>query len=378
MRFNSRINIGKGINLNLSKSGASLNVGLPGMNVTIGKNGVTVNRGIPGTYMHRREKVLNSDGTRVQRKKRSTTRRSPVPVIIGLPQTDPIDYSDPSSTTGRKRAKKQAESAKLPKQIRVRDDDRLFEPYEIDSTDDFDRAMEHLDRQAQAAEPAVRTGEHIEDAEFEEIDGEADATAEATETSIVQFNSEREATIWISRLAVPVEVGGGADVADAPSAIAGWLQGITLPLEFAVDMSDVDEATGTLFVDLDLPEIEDLPDEIASRGRGGEMKVSEISDVQLREDYAICAFGLGVFFASHMFALAGQLENIVMSAFTQRRDAKGDLADEYIYSVKFTRTGLAEYGPLDDDDPREVAMSFENRCKLNRQNRFGTIEPYAP
>ena len=373
MRFNSRINITKGINLNLSKSGPSLNIGLPGMNVTIGKNGVTVNRGIPGTYMHQREKVLNSDGTAVKRKKSTSSRRrqAPLPVLIGRPELDPIDYSDPSSTTGRKKAKAKAErEAAARKQIPASDDALLLEPYDIDDTEDFDRAMAQLDRQAQAAEPAVRTHEHVEDAEFDDVD--------EVEEDIVEFNSQREATIWISRLARQVEATGGAAVADPPSAIAGWLSGISLPLEFAVDMSDFDEATGTLFVDLDLPEIENLPDEIASRGRDGKMKTAEVSDAQLREDYAICAFGLGVFFASHMFALAGSLQNITMSAFTQRRNTKGDLDDEFIYSVKFTRSGLAAYGPLDDDDPREVAMSFENRCKLSRQNKFSAIEPYEP
>ncbi len=377
MRFNSRINIGKGINLNLSKSGASLNVGLPGMNVTIGKNGVTVNRGIPGTRMHRREKVLNSDGTKVQRKKTGSTRRSPMPVIIGMPKADPIDYSDPSSTTGRKRARQKAEAAaRKPKQIRVRDDDTLsLDPYDIEDTKDFDRAMARLDRQAQAADPQVAAHEHIEDAEYEEVDEAAQA---AVEDEIVRFNSEREATVWISRLAVPVEVGGGAKVADPPSAIAGWLRGITLPFAFAVDLSDFDTETGTIFIDLDLPEIEDLPDEIAKHGRGGSFTTAEVSAAQLREDYAICAFGLGVFFASHMFSLAAALENITLSAFTQRRNTRGDLSDDYIYSVKFTREGLAAYGPLDDDDPREVAMSFENRCRLSRQNRFSAIRPYEP
>lgn len=375
MRFNSRINITKGINLNLSKSGPSLNIGLPGMSVTIGKNGVTVNRGIPGTYMHQREKVLNSDGTRVQRKKSSSSRRNvPLPVLVGRPEMDPIDYSDPSSTTGRKKAKAKAERevsrARKPKQLPAEDDALLLEPYDIEDTEDFDRAMAQLDRRAQAAEPAVRAHEHVEDAEYDEVDD--------VEEDIVKFNSQREATIWISRLARQVEVHGGAAVADPPSAIAGWLSGISLPLEFAVDMSEFDAATGTLFVDLDLPEIEDLPDEIASRGRDGKLKTTEVSDAQLREDYAICVFGLGVFFASHMFALAGSLENITMSAFTQRRNTKGDIADEYIYSVKFTRAGMAAYGPLDDDDPREVAMSFENRCKLSRQNKFSAIEPYEP
>ncbi|MBR6459779.1 MAG: DUF4236 domain-containing protein [Actinomycetaceae bacterium] len=358
MRFNTRINIGKGVNLNLSKSGASVNFGLPGMNVTVGNKGVTINRGIPGTYIRQRQKVLNADGSVVKRKKSGSSGWNvPLPVLIGQPTVDPIDYSE------TKKSKKET------KKIRVRGENEPLEPYEIEDLDDFDTAMAQLEAKAQAAKPAMKPHEQVEDAEFEEV---------SSADEVIRFNSEREATINIARLAVPVTSEGDADVADAPSAIAGWLSGVTLPLEFAVDIGDFDADSGELFIDLDLPEIEDLPDETASVAKDGSLKVAEISDAQLREDYVRCIFGLGVFFASHFFGLAANLSTIVISAFTQRRNKAGDLVDDYIYSVKFTREGLAQIENLAETDPFDVAMSMENRCKLSRSNKFDVIEPYEP
>lgn len=407
MRFNTRINIGKGLNLNLSKSGASVNFGLPGMNVTVGNRGVTVNRGIPGTYIRQRQKVLNADGTPVKRKKgEGVGWTMPLASILGQPRVDPIDYSQTE-----KPRKKSA------KQIRMHDENEPLEPYEIEDIDDFDTAMAQLEARAQAAEPAMKPYEEVEDVEFEEVtpsvivrgsaaynssvapvlskqassdspllavrgtseaSDEAISSPSAGEEEVIRFNSEREATINIARLAVPVAVEGDADVADAPSAIASWLSGVTLPLEFAVDIGDYDADSGELFIDLDLPEIEDLPDETASVAKDGSLKKAEISDAQLREDYVRCIFGLGVFFASHFFSLAASLSTVVTSAFTQRRNKAGDLVDDYIYSVKFSRETLAGLDNLAESDPFEVAMSCENRCKLSRSNKFDIIEPYEP
>ena len=63
-RFRKRIKILPGINLNISKSGMSFNVGVKGANVTFGPNGTYVNTGVPGTGLYRRDFVSGS-GTNV-------------------------------------------------------------------------------------------------------------------------------------------------------------------------------------------------------------------------------------------------------------------------------------------------------------------------
>ena len=45
MRFNKRVKIGKGLNMNLSKSGIGMSIGGPGLSMSYGKNGLFVNAG---------------------------------------------------------------------------------------------------------------------------------------------------------------------------------------------------------------------------------------------------------------------------------------------------------------------------------------------
>jgi hypothetical protein len=60
MRFRKSISLGKGIKLNLSKSGMSTTLGVKGLSVNIGKNGAYLNTGIPGTGLYDRKKIGGS------------------------------------------------------------------------------------------------------------------------------------------------------------------------------------------------------------------------------------------------------------------------------------------------------------------------------
>lgn len=57
MRFRKSIRLGKGIRLNLSKSGASVTLGGKGASVNIGNKGAYLNAGIPGTGLSERIKL---------------------------------------------------------------------------------------------------------------------------------------------------------------------------------------------------------------------------------------------------------------------------------------------------------------------------------
>jgi len=57
IRFRKRIKVLSGLHINLSKSGASLNIGPRGANISIRKNGTYLNTGIPGTGIYSRERI---------------------------------------------------------------------------------------------------------------------------------------------------------------------------------------------------------------------------------------------------------------------------------------------------------------------------------
>lgn len=62
VRFHKSVRLGKGVRLNVSKSGISTTIGRPGMSVNVGKRGTYVNVGIPGTGLSTRTKISGGRG----------------------------------------------------------------------------------------------------------------------------------------------------------------------------------------------------------------------------------------------------------------------------------------------------------------------------
>lgn len=57
VRFQKRIKVDDLITMNISKSGVSLTIGIPGMSINVGKAGSFLNLGIPGTGLSKRTKL---------------------------------------------------------------------------------------------------------------------------------------------------------------------------------------------------------------------------------------------------------------------------------------------------------------------------------
>ena len=171
----------------------------------------------------------------------------------------------------------------------------------------------------------------------------------------------------------PAEIVNAAPDADAVEAAIGeWLDGLSLPIDFRVSFEYED---GALLADMDLPEIEHLPTRKAEATASGDLKQKDKTQKELKAEYARCVFGLGLFCASHFFAVTPYMQRVVLSAYTQRRDAKtGDLRDEYIYSVVYDREGF-ERADLRTVDPEAFVLRFRNR--LNK-TASGDLKPIVP
>jgi hypothetical protein len=57
VRFNRRVKLSEHVTVNLSKSGASLTLGVPGLSINLGKRGTYLNMGLPGTGLSTRTKL---------------------------------------------------------------------------------------------------------------------------------------------------------------------------------------------------------------------------------------------------------------------------------------------------------------------------------
>lgn len=163
------------------------------------------------------------------------------------------------------------------------------------------------------------------------------------------------------------------DVSIVENEIKTWLSTVELPIDFDLQF---EYNKNTLMVDLDLPEIEDMPTEKAAKLANGTVKKKNKTQKEIKEDYVNCVFGLAVFFASNLFNLSPSIKNIVLSGYTQRRNQKtGDIQDDYVYSIKFLRDVFEKRDNL-QEKPLDFCMKFENRCNITSTMIMKTIKPF--
>ena len=161
---------------------------------------------------------------------------------------------------------------------------------------------------------------------------------------------------------------------EAEKAIEEWLGESEAPIAFAVE-TQVLEDKGVVMIDLDLPEIEDMPQNKLTELADGTIKIKKKTKKQQYEGYRTCVFGLGEYVASHVFAIVPQAKKIVVSAYTQRRDEKtGEQMDVFIYSVEFARSVFTK--DYQQKDPYEFCQDLPSRFYVLASGVMKEIAPF--
>lgn len=196
----------------------------------------------------------------------------------------------------------------------------------------------------------------------------ADEQMEAIAQEIALIN------IYQQAVDVAAQAAGTLDAEKAEQDLEDWLAESEAPIEFAIQ-TEVDADKGLLMIDLDLPEIEDMPQNALSQLADGTVKIKKKTKKQQYEDYRTCVFGLGEYVASHAFAVVPQAKKIVVSAYTQRRDEKtGDLLDVFIYSVVFERGDFTKN--YQEKDPYDFCGGLKSRFYVLASGVMKEIAPF--
>lgn len=95
-------------------------------------------------------------------------------------------------------------------------------------------------------------------------------------------------------------------------AIDDWLSTVELTLDFSVSYRLL-LSKGILAIDIDLPEIEDIPYQKAKQLTNGTMKIVDKTQKELNTDYQECVFGMAAFLASHMSNISTIIKSIIVS-----------------------------------------------------------------
>ena len=159
------------------------------------------------------------------------------------------------------------------------------------------------------------------------------------------------------------------------------LQQIVWPRETIVSTAILNDGR-LVFIDVDLPEIEDMPNRTAAApSRGYKLSVKEMSAIQRQRLYMRHVHGIAFRTIGETFAALPVAESVVLSGFSQRTDkATGRVNDEYLYSVHVPRRlwSTIDFGNLPEMDVVESLTRFQIRRSMSKTGSFKPITPFLP
>lgn len=152
------------------------------------------------------------------------------------------------------------------------------------------------------------------------------------------------------------------------------------PRETLIDFQIINEGN-TVWIDVDLPEIEDLPQRVASiAATGKKINIKVKPKKQLQLEYARHIHGIALRLSCFTLATLPKVVEVIVSGYSQRMNTgTGKINDDYLYSIRFTRVGLNEinFKQLESVDPMTACEMFDNIRKMTATGIFKTIEPFS-
>ncbi len=444
IRFRKSVKIAPGIRVNFSGSGASMTLGPRGATVNIGKRGTYLNTGIPGTGLYSRSQLSNTSSARqLERERRKAQKEQEkleklrrrqealANVTLSLSENGNIEAKN---AVGEQLGKPDLRLLWEQKEEDVRnwleercnevngDVDLLAEIY-LDtptpnrepeySPEQFELSPPNKPNKSKLPEkpcfkelpPLVfwkrlfkRSREkHAHNMEENELRYNK-ALAKWRKT--VEFNVkdhkkalanwERELEVWRHKKekheaeqlvlgeAFANEIRTNSELMS--SQLESAFDTLSWPRETLISYQ-VESNGQMVLLDVDLPEIEDLPNKTASLSANGrKLNIKDKAQKLLRQEYALHIHGIALRLAGTTFAELPICEMVVVSGYSQRLDkATGVTNDDYLFSIKFTRDGFEKlnFENFELVDPIEAVTLFEHRRKMTTTGVFKAVEPFS-
>lgn len=344
-RFQKRISILPGVRLNLSKSGASWSVGPRGASVNIGKRGVYGTVGIPGSGLSYRERLDKPS-------QRSRPARDPGPempdrviarlagdeVVLLDPAERPLD---PSLVPSAKRLMKD--------ELKVFLDDHAAERNTV--IEDLRRL--HHDIPGSTGTVGSSDAGKPERSHYSDQQSYMDA--------LMRWRAE--------------QANNGPDADAIADALIESLGALAWPAETNIALAF---AGGRLLLDVDLPEIEDMPDSlwsaVHSRLELTQKPMSKKDHAALYLDH-VCSILMRLI--GHGFAATHDIKTVAVSAYTQRAASTGRIEDEYVATIEIDRGDWSEVdlSAVGRIDPHQLLRRFGAKIETNARGQLLVQQP---
>jgi len=394
LRFRKSIKLAPGLRMNLSGSGASWTLGPRGASIGIGKRGTYLNTGLPGTGLYARER-LGGGGSRPAT---STVRAVPAPgatltLTCGISDDGTLSFTD---ANGSPMPENLVEIAK--KQNR-----EAIQGLIQTKCDEINARVDVLG-QMHRGTPDCKAPPQFSAPEFEprppvvpvpQVPGFFDKLFKSRAARIVAVNSRaaevydtardswlREKGAFDAQVAERrnfVERLVYTDVSAMEQFLEENLQSISWPRETAVDF-EVNDGGASVRLDVDLPELEDMPTQFAAvPSRGLKLSVKEMALGKVQKLYSDHVYSITFRLIGEVFAALPTVQHVVFSGYSQRRSKiTGQLSNEYLVSVKAARADWQQldFKGLDAIEAASALSRFDLGCDQLKSGYFKAITPH--
>ena len=344
-RFSKRIKLLPGVRLNISKSGASLSVGPRGASVTMGKRGVHGNVGLPGTGLSYRERLDRPNrSARVPAAPRPELPSGLVAILDNdqLRFTDENDCPiDPSLYPAARRAMKEEIAGLLGRNAAARNaviDNLLIQHHDIPLG-------------VQPAKPSS-----------EKPLREAYPSQEAFMEALMRWRA--------------AEANAGPDLSSLENDILVALGELEWPRETDIGI----ELRGRrLLLDVDLPEVEDMPiTRWVPNVGSGSLVTKNITQKDLAALYLGHISSLILRLVGHSFSVSSNIRSVAVSAYTQRDGSTGRVADEYVVIAEIDRNdwNQVDCQKMSLIDPENLLRRFGAKMEVNSRGILKVQQPF--
>ena len=400
LRFRRSLKLAPGIRMNFSGSGVSWTLGPRGASVGIGKRGTFLNTSWTGTGLSARDRLdngkLQSSRSAPPQLLRTDLSRPTLKTIALIRVLDDgsVEFTDPE---GRPLSAEWEKIAKVQGADTIRNS--LAKACESNNADIEATLNIHQHTPAPTVRLRYELGVFTEPAPITPSPLkphwwlgwlQSHVQSIADKNSVLQTAHAMALSEWTQCKATYDEAQQRrkhfieTEVAIDPVAREAWIEeqlaAIAWPRETAVNY-ELSADGISITIDVDLPEIEDMPTRTARPAeRGFKVIYKAFGQRALEQNYARHLHGLLLRLVGEMYSALPMLETAIISGYTQRHDAAtGRKGDDYVLSLWVSRERWIK---LDFDhfaqiDPMEAFKLFEHRRDMTGAGKLKTIEPFS-
>lgn len=400
LRFRNSIKLAPGVRLNFSGSGTSWTFGPRGASIGVGSRGTYLNTGIPGTGLFSRTRLSGGGSPRApsgangSRSVIAPPQLASVEMTCGITDDGTLFFKD---ANGNAMPERVVEAAK--KQNR-----EAIQGLIQKKCDQINEQVEVLGRlHLNTPDPKVRPqflaptfDEAPPTPPVPKVPGFFDKLFSSRKQRIEDDNSVAADGYVVSRAAWQkrldefqaqvairknfVEVLIYHDVPSMEKFLEESLQDITWPRETKVDF-DINDEGRVVRLDVDLPELEDMPTKLAAVPvRGLKLSVKGLAPAKVQKLYGEHIHSLAFRLVGEVFAALPVAQLVEFSGYSQRRSKlTGQMGDEYLLSLRVERLRWEslDFRGLSSVDVTESLAQFDLKRDQLKNGYFKEITPYT-